>query len=108
MGDSGLYLAERRGVRRLDTPRGFYAGWLMGPDEIDQRSSRGSMELHGPSTIVAVTDGLMEFTSDPEAAIRSAVENGEGGGPEDLARAVALEAFKAGAGDNVAVALTRV
>jgi serine/threonine protein phosphatase PrpC len=63
--------------------------------------------LDGPTAVVAVTDGLMEFTSDPEAAIHEALTAGEGGSPEDLARAVALEAFKAGAGDNIGVAVTR-
>jgi serine/threonine protein phosphatase PrpC len=108
LGDSGLYVADRRGIRRLDTPSGFFAGRLMGTDDIEQRSSRGATTLEGPTTVVAVTDGLMEFTADPEAAIHAALEAGAGGSAEDLARAVALEAFKAGAGDNIGVAVTSV
>jgi serine/threonine protein phosphatase PrpC len=107
-GDSALYLAERRGVRRLDTSSNFYAGYLMSAEDVDQRTSRGTIDLDGTSTLVAVTDGLMEFSRDPEVAIATALEESDGGTPVDAARAVALEAFKAGAGDNIAVALTRV
>jgi serine/threonine protein phosphatase PrpC len=108
LGDSGLYLAERRGVRRLDTPSHFFAGYLMSAEEIDMRSSRGALDLDGSNTVVAVTDGLMEFSRDPEVAIATALETSDEGPPVDAARAVVREAFQAGAGDNVAVALSRV
>lgn len=107
-GDSALYVAERRGVRRLDTPSSFYAGHLMSAEDIDNRTSRGTLDLDGTNTVVAVTDGLMEFSRDPEVAIATALEASDDGAPVDAARAVALEAFKAGAGDNIAVALARV
>jgi len=107
-GDSGLYVAERRGVRRLDTPSDFFAGYLMSAEEVELRSARGTWDLAGPSTVVAVTDGLMEFSRDPEVAIAKALEESDEGPPVDAARAVVQEAFKAGAGDNVAVALSRV
>jgi serine/threonine protein phosphatase PrpC len=80
--------------------------WL-GRDSQDVVPAVGSLEVTGPGWLVACSDGLWNYASDP-SALRAQVQAATATDPEGVALELVAFANAAGGHDNITAALARV
>lgn len=108
MGDAPVYLTGSEGSWVMIRDEHYFLPYVMGAEQIADRIQTGEEGVEPGSWVILASDGFSDYAGDGRGAI--AVNEATGAAPEPpaLAEALVRRAFDGGAGDNVAVALTRV
>ncbi|MCU1426445.1 MAG: Serine/threonine phosphatase [Actinomycetia bacterium] len=105
LGDSALYVAGAAGVERLDQPSETWAGGSMTRAEIAAVTSTGRGALARGDYVLLATDGFVNYAPDIDACLNAEIADAP---LTAIAQRCIEHACDGGAGDNVAVAITRV
>lgn len=105
MGDSALFVVDRRGGREMTRPHHHFIGHPMSQDAVRARLWHGQALLDDDAWVVVASDGFTNFAAhhDPAQAVAAVLTRT----PDAAAAARGLidRAASGGAGDNVAVAV---
>lgn len=101
-GDSAVYLVTGAGAGRLSSAQHRFVGYPMPRRAVDHLLDRGVAQVPEGGWVVAASDGFVDFARPfPTATFAQAND------AETVARDLVVAACEGGAGDNVAVAVTR-